>query len=172
MNSYLNLVKFPSRKSVTSTLRHHFWLFSTISLVKLLLQTILRTIPFWAFSAAARITHKKFLFTISPANGRAIFTICGLEGNWIELMECCNNAHLKHVHQWRFLRIHGIFSYHSQTGFSLKFAQITVHFLSQHLWGADFLSTLASTTSRMPAPRFMLLCSFPLISENRRRKIF
>lgn len=27
MNSYLNLVKFPSRKGSTSTLRHHFWPF-------------------------------------------------------------------------------------------------------------------------------------------------
>lgn len=35
------------------------------------------------FCCCSRITHKKIPFTISPANGRAIFTICGLKGNWI-----------------------------------------------------------------------------------------
>lgn len=84
----------------------------------------------------------------------------GSKATEYELMECCIIAHLKHVHQWRFLRIHGISSYHSQTGSSLRFAQITSDFLSQHLWGADFLSASGFHDFQDASTRFMLLCSF------------
>lgn len=83
MNFYLNLGKFPSRKNVISTFRHHFH--STFALFHALLGFLCELISgkFSTFNCCQKTHKKSFFFTISPANGRAIFTICGLKGNWI-----------------------------------------------------------------------------------------
>lgn len=44
----------------------------------------------------------------------------GSKATEYELMECCIVAHLTHVHQWGFLRIHGISRYRSTSEFSLS----------------------------------------------------